>query len=85
MPQLRESVLLEEFKSCLPERVFIYLNEQKVDNVANAAVLADEFMLTHRTVFSPPARRNPTGGREWKNSEFVNVKSHLNLVRKLAL
>ena len=66
MPQLRELVLLEEFKTCLLERGVLYLNEQKVDNVANAAVLADEFMLTHRIVFSPPARRNPTDGREEK-------------------
>ena len=71
MPQLRELVLLEEFKSCLPERVVIYLNEQKVDNIATAAVCADEFMLTHRTVFSQPARRSPMGGREGKNSKFA--------------
>lgn len=27
---LRELVLLEEFKNCLPERILVYLNEQKV-------------------------------------------------------
>ncbi len=38
---LRELVLLEEFKSCLPERVVVYLNEQKVTSMSHAAVLAE--------------------------------------------
>ncbi|XP_054598100.2 uncharacterized protein [Nothobranchius furzeri] len=46
--ELRELVLLEEFKRCLPERTVLYLNEQKVNNLSAAALLADEFMLTHR-------------------------------------
>lgn len=28
--QLRELVLLEEFKNCLPDKIVLYLNEQKV-------------------------------------------------------
>lgn len=27
---VRELILLEEFKNCLPERIVVYLNEQKV-------------------------------------------------------
>lgn len=46
---LRELVLLEDFKQCLPERMVLYLNEQKV--LSQAAVLADEFVLTHQNVF----------------------------------
>lgn len=42
--QLRELVLLEEFKTCLPEKVVVYLNEEKVDSLSKAAVLADEFV-----------------------------------------
>lgn len=49
---LRELILLEDFKSCLPEHVVVYLNEQKVSSLSHAAVLADEFVLTHKTVFS---------------------------------
>ena len=49
--QLRELVLLEEFKSCLPEPIVVYLNEQKVDSVYQAAVAADEFVLTHNMTF----------------------------------
>ncbi len=44
-------MLLEEFKQCLPERMVLYLNEQKVVTVPQAATLADEFVLTHRNVF----------------------------------
>ncbi|GAA6104849.1 uncharacterized protein LOC125146164 [Tachysurus ichikawai] len=49
---LRELILLEDFKSCLPERVVVYLNEQKVSLLSHAAVLADEFVLTLKTAFS---------------------------------
>ncbi|XP_029927354.1 uncharacterized protein LOC115373220 [Myripristis murdjan] len=55
---MRELILLEEFKNCLPEKVVVYLNEQKVASLTAAAVLADEFALTHKSVFSPPGRRD---------------------------
>lgn len=38
-------MLLGGFKKCLLEHVVFYLNEQKVESLANAAVLADEFGL----------------------------------------
>lgn len=46
--QLKELVLLEEFKNCVPISVATYLNEQRVSSLASAAVLADEYILTHR-------------------------------------
>lgn len=51
--QLRELFLLEEFKSCLPDKVVAYLNEKKVNTSSEAAMLADEFVLTHRVSFPP--------------------------------
>ena len=57
LAEMRELLLLEEFKKCLPERIVVYLNEQKVSSVTNAAVLADEFILTHKSVFSIPTTR----------------------------
>lgn len=48
---LGEPLLLEDFKQCLPEKVVLYLNEQKVATLSQAAVLADEFVLTHKNVF----------------------------------
>lgn len=49
--QLRELVLLEEFKNCLPEGLVTYLNEQKVSKLCDAATRADEFSLTHKGLF----------------------------------
>ena len=48
---LRQLMLLEDFKSALPERMMMFLNEQKVSSLSKAAVLADEFVLTHKNVF----------------------------------
>lgn len=55
--QLRELLLLEDFKSCVSENIVVYLNEQKVLSLTDAAVLADEFVLTHKTVFTPSLYR----------------------------
>uniref|UniRef100_A0A8C6KFK7 CCHC-type domain-containing protein n=1 Tax=Nothobranchius furzeri TaxID=105023 RepID=A0A8C6KFK7_NOTFU len=46
--ELKELLLLEEFKRCLPEKLVLYLNEQKVSTLSAAALSADEFALTHR-------------------------------------
>lgn len=40
--------MLEEFKKCLPERIVVHLNEQKVETLSAAAVFADEYVLTHK-------------------------------------
>ncbi len=56
LEQLQELILLEDIKNCVPENLVVHLNEQKVACLSNAAVLADEFVLTHRTVF-PAARQ----------------------------
>lgn len=53
---LRNLVLLEEFKNCLPDKICTYINQQKVKSVADAAVLAEEYVLTHReSERSPPS------------------------------
>ena len=51
---LSQLVLIEEFKNSLPERIVTYLNEQKVGTLAQAAVLADEFVLSHKQTFGIP-------------------------------
>uniref|UniRef100_A0A669E575 SCAN box domain-containing protein n=1 Tax=Oreochromis niloticus TaxID=8128 RepID=A0A669E575_ORENI len=63
---LKELLLLEEFKKCLPDQVVIYLNEQKVTSLAKAAVMADEFTLTHKTIFSAAVAHNIRVGQERK-------------------
>lgn len=51
LEDLKALILLEEFKKCLPDWI-VYLNEQKMSSLTNAAILADEFILTHTSVFS---------------------------------
>lgn len=55
LEQLRELMLIEDFKNSLPDKIVVYLNEKKVCTLAEAAVCADEFTLTHKNLFA--ARR----------------------------
>lgn len=55
---LRELILLEEFRNCVPDRVVVYLHERTVSTVSQAAVFADEFVLTHKQVFKPASENS---------------------------
>ena len=65
--KLCQLIVLEEFKSCLPPHIKTYLDECKADNLAHAAVLADDYSLTHKSTFSKSdtessgGRSNPSG------------------------
>ncbi len=63
--QLQELILLEEFKNCAPEHLVVHLNEQKVGTLSEAAVIAEEFVLTHKAVF-PTSRQSK---RQFWNTE----------------
>ncbi len=59
---LRELMLVEEFKKSLQERMLVHLNEQRITTLSAAAVMADEYVLTHRVAFpvsSPSDRPRP--------------------------
>ena len=56
--KLRQLILVEEFKDCLPTDIKTYLDEQKVDNLHQAATRADDYALTHRGSFSRPHTRS---------------------------
>ena len=60
--RLRQLILLEEFKSCLPPHVKTYLDEHRVENLSQAAVLADDYSLMHKTTFTKH-RLEPAGGQ----------------------
>lgn len=49
----------------------VYLNEQKVSSLSGAAVFSDEFVLTHRVVFSPSKRNLPDQSRSSKDTLAV--------------
>uniref|UniRef100_A0AAQ4NYV1 Gypsy retrotransposon integrase-like protein 1 n=1 Tax=Gasterosteus aculeatus aculeatus TaxID=481459 RepID=A0AAQ4NYV1_GASAC len=63
---LRNQILLEDFKNHLPERIVMHLSENKVATLSQAAVLADEYALTHKTVFTASSQIrtsvSPTAG-----------------------
>ena len=48
--KLKQLILLEEFKSCVPVKVKTYLEEQKVNELQRAATLADDYKLTHQNM-----------------------------------
>lgn len=49
--QLRQLMLVEDFKNGLPAVLSTYLNEQKAETLHNASMLADDFVLTHKVAF----------------------------------
>ena len=52
--RLRQLLMMEEFKNCLPSDIRTYVDEQKVDNLHEAAVYAENYSLTHTTSFGKP-------------------------------
>lgn len=54
LEQLKELILVEEFKNCISEKIVVYLNEQKASSLSEAAIFADEFVLTHKVAFTSP-------------------------------
>ena len=87
-------ILVEEFMSCLPDNVKTYIEEQKADNLQQAATLADDYSLTHRSSFialssirgsvpqDDPSSRNSHSGTPTKPSQLVmqqTVRDHISL------
>ncbi len=46
---LLELIIVEQFKTSVSEQISMYVNEHKVQSPEEAASLADNFVLTHRT------------------------------------
>lgn len=68
--QLQELILLEDFKACVAENVVVYLNEQKVQALTDAAIAADEFVVSHRSIF--PAHRVLRNRISWEILNFFD-------------
>jgi hypothetical protein len=57
---LRQLLLIEEFKGCIHADVKSFLDEKQVDNLEEAARLADDYSLTHKVSFvNKPKSTNP--------------------------
>lgn len=48
---LSNLIVLEQFKNSVSDQVATYINERKVKSPSDAAVLADEYRLTHKSHF----------------------------------
>ncbi|XP_069986300.1 uncharacterized protein [Penaeus vannamei] len=46
--KLCQLLLVEEFKKCVPERIRIYLNENRVNDLDRTARMAEDFSLIHK-------------------------------------
>ena len=73
---LRELMLIEEFKRCIHHDIRTFLDDQKADTLENASRLADDYALTHKSSFV--SRPPQSYGRNVRTSENSNVnKSQL--------
>lgn len=50
--KLRQMMLMEQFKNCVPENMKSYLDEMETENLYATAKLADEYALMHKAKFS---------------------------------
>ena len=50
---LRQIVLIEQFKRCVHDDLKTYLDEKNVETLHEMAVLADDYALTHKRSFKP--------------------------------
>ena len=51
LDDLKNLVVLEQFENSVTDRIATYINEHKVQTAYDAAILADEFVLTHTSTF----------------------------------
>ena len=62
--KLRELMLLEEFKSCLPNKVKTHIEEQKTATLHQAAMQSDDYSLTYKTSFGKTSYHSGDIARE---------------------
>ncbi|XP_069996593.1 uncharacterized protein [Penaeus vannamei] len=57
--KLYQLILVEEFKKCLPDHIKMYLNENRVKVLDEAARMAEDYALIHRNVEGPKSTVKP--------------------------
>ena len=73
--ELFELITLEQFKNIVPERLTTFINEHTVKTVSEAAVLADEYELTHKSRVGEHFR-NRTYTRDEPRSHWFSGNSN---------
>lgn len=68
---MRELILLEQFKNSVADRIADYVNERGVRTIAEAAALADDYYLTHSgtRISGGLGFRERSGARGWSAPE----------------
>ena len=82
LDQLCDLIILEQLKQSVPENIATYINEHKVTCPREAAVLADEYVLTHRRIFGERYERNESqraGSLSPKFAQHPNGTSNANV------
>lgn len=75
--ELCDLIVLEQLKNTLPERLATYLNERKVETASEAAALADEYILIHKSSFKERAFvRTDLSWKGEQNAGVVNAKTN---------
>ena len=80
--KLRQLMLVEEFKNCVTSEVRTFLHEKKVENINDAARLADEYSLTHKTSFVNRPKSTTPPFHSHVTSSNSSVKTNLSNVSK---
>ena len=74
--ELRELMLLEEFKNCVPKEIKTHLEEMQVESLDNAAKLSDEYILTHKNFskgdFKKPNHQQKKVSEKDENSDTAS-------------
>ena len=60
--RIKQLVLLEEFKKCVPTPMKTHLEEQKINKLQRAASLADDYKFTHKSSTGPESKITKAGG-----------------------
>ena len=72
--KLRQLILVEEFKACVPTSIKTYIDKQKATTLHQAALFADDYSLTHRNAFLPSNGSGSTGS---SNDKSMTLPSYL--------
>lgn len=67
---LKDLVLVEEFKRKIPFEIKLYLDEREITTLSRAAVLADNYSLTHKPKLKVNSNSKLIDGRGTRNFSF---------------
>ena len=79
--QLRQLILLEEFKNCMSTDVRTHLCEKSITYLGPAAIAADKYILTHKSFGKT---RNVSKFEHTKHDRFVGNAQVSNVKVELA-